>query len=33
MNNPDLLKEIWAIVVPNLEDLQHFLTTGQSAKV
>ncbi len=32
INNPDLLKEIWAIVVPNLQDLKHFMTTGQSAK-
>ena len=32
VNNPDLLKEIWGIVLPNLSDLQHFLTTGQSAK-
>lgn len=32
INNPDLLKEIWGIVVPNLADLQHFLTTGLSAK-
>ncbi len=32
VNNPDLLKQIWGIVQPNLQDLQHFLTTGQSAK-
>lgn len=32
VNNPELLKEIWGIVVPNLQDLQHFLKTGQSAK-
>ena len=32
VNNPDLLKEIWAIVLPNLADLKEFLTTGKSAK-
>lgn len=32
INNPDLLKEIWAIAVPDLADLEKFLTTGQSAK-
>jgi hypothetical protein len=32
INNPDLLKEIWSIAVPDLADLEKFLTTGQSAK-
>jgi len=32
VNNPDLLKEIWAIVLPNLADLNAFLRTGKSAK-
>jgi hypothetical protein len=32
LNNPDMLKEIWGIVLPNLADLQAFLKTGQSAK-
>jgi hypothetical protein len=32
LNNPDLLKEIWGIVVPNLKDIQMYLTTGKSSK-
>ena len=32
VNNPDLLKEIWAIVLPNLADIKAFLLTGKSAK-
>jgi hypothetical protein len=32
VNNPDLLKEIWAIVLPNLTDIKAFLLTGKSAK-
>jgi Colicin V production protein len=32
LGNPDLLKEIWGILVPNLSDLDNFLKTGQSAK-
>jgi hypothetical protein len=30
--NPELLKEIWATVQPNLADLNTFLDTGKSAK-
>ncbi len=32
INNPDMLKQIWALVLPNLADLETFLKTGQSAK-
>ena len=32
LQNPDLLKLIWATVVPELKDLPAFLTTGKSAK-
>ena len=32
INNPDLLKQIWAITVPDLKDLQTYLKTGQSPK-
>jgi hypothetical protein len=32
LQNPDLLKLIWATVVPDLKDLPGFLTTGKSAK-
>ncbi len=31
LDNPDLLKEIWAVTLPNLKDLLTFLRTGQSA--
>src|ERR1700722_752997 len=32
VNNPDMLKEIWALVEPNLKDLHQYLTTGKSDK-
>lgn len=32
LNNPDLLRQIWAIVAPNLKDLQNYLRTGLSPK-
>jgi hypothetical protein len=32
LNNPELLKLIWATVVPELKDLPVFLTTGKSPK-
>ena len=32
IGNPDMLKEIWALVVPNLKDLHQYLTTGKSDK-
>ena len=32
IQNPALLKEIWAIVVPDLPDLRTYLETGQSPK-
>jgi hypothetical protein len=32
VNNPDLLKEVWGIVMANMQDLKQFLMTGQSAK-
>jgi hypothetical protein len=32
LQNPDLLKLIWATVVPELKDLPVFLTTGKSPK-
>ena len=32
LQNPDLLKTIWATVVPELKDLPVFLTTGRSPK-
>jgi hypothetical protein len=32
LQNPDLLKSIWATVVPDLKDLHSFLETGKSAK-
>jgi hypothetical protein len=32
LQNPDLLKLIWTIVVPELKDLPVFLTTGKSSK-
>jgi hypothetical protein len=32
LQDPDLLKLIWATVVPELKDLPGFLTTGKSAK-
>lgn len=32
VNNPDLLRQIWAVAEPNLTDLEGFLKTGQSAK-
>jgi len=32
INNPDLLKEIWGIVVPDMDDFLTFLKTGQSPK-
>jgi hypothetical protein len=32
IGNPDMLNHIWAIVKPNLTDLQEFLKTGLSAK-
>ncbi|WP_160164686.1 CvpA family protein [Pedosphaera parvula] len=32
LGNPDMLKEIWGILVPNITDLDNFLKTGQSAK-
>ena len=32
LQNPDLLKLIWATVVPELQDLPGFLTTGKSPK-
>jgi hypothetical protein len=31
-DNPDLLRQIWATVQPDLKDLQEFLRTGRSAK-
>jgi hypothetical protein len=31
-NNPDLLKEIWATLTPNLSDLRVFLEKGESQK-
>jgi hypothetical protein len=30
--NPDLLKEIWALLVPDLADLREYMLTGKSAK-
>jgi hypothetical protein len=32
VNNPDLLKQVWATLVPDLKDLDVFLKTGQSPK-
>ena len=32
INNPDMLNQIWAILTPNLLDLQTFLKTGKSAR-
>ena len=32
VNNPDTLKEIWGIVLPNLADIKTFLLTGKSSK-
>jgi hypothetical protein len=32
LNNPDLLRTIWATVKPNLTDLPTYLATGRSAK-
>jgi hypothetical protein len=32
VNNPDMLKDIWAIAQPNLSDLQNYLKTGKSEK-
>jgi hypothetical protein len=32
VNNPDMLKEIWGIVLPNLADINTFLRTGKSSK-
>jgi hypothetical protein len=32
VNNPDMLKEIWGIVKPNLQDIKTYLTTGKSVK-
>jgi hypothetical protein len=32
VNNPDMLKEIWGIVAPNLVDIKEYLLTGKSAK-
>lgn len=32
LNNPDKLQQVWAIIKPNLTDLQTYLKTGQSAK-
>ena len=32
VNNPDLLKQIWATLEPDLKDLQQFLVTGRSPK-
>jgi hypothetical protein len=32
LQNPDLLKQIWATVAPELKDLPAFLTTGKSPK-
>lgn len=31
INNPDLLKEIWSIVVSNMADINNYLRTGKSA--
>jgi hypothetical protein len=32
INNPDLLKQIWATLTPDLKDLRDFMNTGKSAK-
>jgi hypothetical protein len=32
VSNPDLLKEIWATLEPDLKDLEQFLNTGRSPK-
>lgn len=32
VNNPDLLKQVWATLIPDLKDLDVFLKTGQSPK-
>ena len=32
LSNPDLLKEIWSLLSPNLKDLQQYMLTGQSGK-
>lgn len=32
VNNPALLQEIWALIVPDLKDLRDFMATGKSAK-
>ncbi len=32
IHNPDLLKAIWATVIPDLKDLHTFLDTGKSPK-
>lgn len=32
LDNPDLLRQIWAIAAPNLKDLQNYLRTGLSPK-
>jgi len=32
LKNPELLREIWAIVQPDLQDLKAYLETGQTAK-
>jgi len=31
LDNPDLLKDVWAAMLPNLKDLENYLRTGQSA--
>jgi hypothetical protein len=32
LRNPDLLRQIWGTVAPDMKDLRHFLATGQSPK-
>lgn len=32
INNPDLLKNLWATLIPDLKDLRAYLETGKSAK-
>jgi hypothetical protein len=32
VHNPELLKQIWAILVPDLKDLNEYLVTGKSAR-
>lgn len=32
LNNPDLLREVWAIVLPDIQDLRAYLETGNTVK-